>query len=124
MLLTLLRWLLAFLLVAAISTKQVRRDWKVLRKHLWLLAALGAFGFTFFNMALYSALNYTSAINVTIEQAGIPMVIFITNLLLFGTPVRPGRFLVSAFPLIGVALTAGHGSFAQLASLKSILAMP
>ena len=63
------------------------RDWNVLRKHLWLLAALGAFGFTFFNMALYSALNYTSAINVTIEQAGMPMVIFIANLLLFGMPV-------------------------------------
>jgi drug/metabolite transporter (DMT)-like permease len=118
MLLTLLRWLVAFLLVAAISTRHVRRDWKVLRKHLWLLAALGAFGFTFFNMALYSALNYTSAINVTIEQAGIPMVIFITNLLLFGTPVRTGQIFGFSLSLIGVALTAGHGSFSQLASLQ------
>lgn len=118
MLLTLLRWLLAFLLVAAISIKQVRRDWKVLRKHLWLLAALGAFGFTFFNMALYSALNYTSAINVTIEQAGMPMVIFIANLLLFGTAVRSGQIFGFSLSLVGVALTAGHGSFAQLASLE------
>lgn len=75
MLLTMLRWLIAFAVVAAFSGSQVRRDWKVLRAHLPLLAALGGFGFTFFNMALYSALNYTSAINVTIEQAGMPMVI-------------------------------------------------
>lgn len=118
MLLTLLRWLLAFLLVAAISTKQVRRDWKVLRKHIWLLAALGAFGFTFFNMALYSALNYTSAINVTIEQAAMPMVIFIANLLLFGMPVRIGQIFGFSLSLVGVALTAGHGSFAQLAGFQ------
>ncbi|MBZ9654650.1 DMT family transporter [Phyllobacterium lublinensis] len=118
MLLTLLRWLLAFLLVAAISTKQVRRDWKVLRKHIWLLAALGAFGFTFFNMALYSALNYTSAINVTIEQAAMPMVIFIANLLLFGMPVKIGQIFGFSLSLVGVALTAGHGSFAQLAGFQ------
>jgi drug/metabolite transporter (DMT)-like permease len=118
MLLTLLRWLVAFVLIAAISTRQVRRDWNVLRKHLWSLAALGAFGFTFFNMALYSALNYTSAINVTIEQAGIPMVIFVANLLLFGMSVKSGQILGFSLSIVGVALTAGHGSFAQLATLQ------
>ncbi|WP_027231275.1 DMT family transporter [Phyllobacterium sp. UNC302MFCol5.2] len=118
MLLTLLRWLLAFLIIASISVRQVQRDWTMLRKHLWLLAALGAFGFTFFNMALYSALNYTSAINVTIEQAGIPMVIFVANLLLFGTPVRAGQIIGFSLSLVGVALTAGHGSFSQLARLE------
>ncbi|MEK1890745.1 MAG: DMT family transporter [Phyllobacterium sp.] len=118
MLLTLLRWLLAFLIIAVISSKHVRRDWKIVRKHLRLLAALGAFGFTFFNMALYSALNYTSAINVTIEQAGIPMVIFVANLILFGTPVRAGQIVGFSLSLVGVALTAGHGSFAQLARLE------
>jgi len=117
MLLTLLRWLIAFLLIAAISARQTRRDWRLIRKHLWLLAALGAFGFTFFNVALYSALNYTSAINVTIEQAGIPMVIFVANLLLFGTPVRAGQIIGFSLSLVGVALTAGHGSFTQLARL-------
>lgn len=117
MLLTLLRWLLAFLFISAFSLKQVRRDWEQLRPNLPMLAALGAFGFTFFNMALYSALNYTSAINVTIEQAGIPMVIFAANLMLFGTRVQPGQIFGFSLSLVGVALTAGHGSFARLASL-------
>jgi drug/metabolite transporter (DMT)-like permease len=34
-------------------------------------------GFTAFNAFLYSALQFTSAINAVIEQAGIPMVIFV-----------------------------------------------
>ena len=118
MLLTLLRWLLAFLFVAAFSHKQMRRDWHNLRAHLPFLAALGAFGFTFFNMALYSALNYTSAINVTIEQAGIPMFIFVANLLLFGTRVRIGQVAGFSLSLVGVALTAGHGDFRTLAGLN------
>ncbi|EJM99348.1 putative permease [Phyllobacterium sp. YR531] len=118
MLLTVLRWLFAFLIVVAFSNRQLQQDWHVLRKHLVLLAALGGFGFTVFNMALYSALNYTSAINVTIEQAGIPMVIFIANLLLFGTKVRLGQIFGFSLSLIGVALTAGHGSLANLSSLK------
>ncbi len=118
MLLTVLRWLFAFLIVAIISNRQLRQDWPVLRKYMPLLAALGAFGFTFFNMALYSALNYTSAINVTIEQAGIPMVIFIANLILFGTRVRLGQVLGFSLSLIGVALTAGHGDLASLSGLK------
>lgn len=118
MLLTLLRWLLAFLFVLALSNKQLRRDWPVLRSHLPLLAALGGFGFTFFNMALYSALNYTSAINVTIEQAGVPMVIFIANLLLFGTRIRAGQVIGFSLSLVGVALTAGHGDLRSLSSLQ------
>ncbi|MHC1547742.1 DMT family transporter [Phyllobacterium sp. K27] len=118
MLLTVLRWLFAFLIVVMISNRQLRLDWPVLRKHLPLLAALGAFGFTFFNMALYSALNYTSAINVTIEQAGIPMVIFVANLLLFGTRVRSGQVLGFSLSLVGVALTAGHGDLASLSGLE------
>jgi drug/metabolite transporter (DMT)-like permease len=118
MFLTVLRWLFAFLIVATISNRQLRHDWPILRNHLPLLAALGAFGFTFFNMALYSALNYTSAINVTIEQAGIPMVIFVANLLLFGTRVRLGQVLGFSLSLVGVALTAGHGDLASLSNLK------
>ncbi len=44
---------------------------------------LGGAGFSLFNIALYSAVAYTSAINVSIEQAGIPVLIFIGNFLLF-----------------------------------------
>ncbi|MGE0280700.1 MAG: hypothetical protein AB7P20_08815 [Rhizobiaceae bacterium] len=38
-----------------------------------LLSALGTFGFTIFNVALYSALTFMTAINVSVEHAGMPM---------------------------------------------------
>ena len=69
---------------APISAAALRRRLAGDPRQLPLLVALGFFGFTVFNVALYSALKYTSAINVSIEQAGIPMLIFIVNFLLFG----------------------------------------
>ncbi|MGH6761337.1 MAG: DMT family transporter [Phyllobacterium sp.] len=118
LLLNFLRWLIAFLAIAVFSVKNVRNDWPLIRNHLPLLAALGAFGFSAFNIALYSALNYTSAINVTIEQAGMPMVIFVANFILFRMRVYPGQIIGFSLSLLGVALAAGHGSLVNLVNLE------
>ena len=55
-------------------------------------------GFAFFNILLYSALEYTTAINVAIEQAGMPMLIFLANFLLF-------RIRVNIAQIAGFVLT-------------------
>ncbi len=81
------------------------------------LIILGAAGCTLFNVALYSAVLYTSAINVSIEQAGIPMFIFVANFLLFrmrATIAQVVGFLVS---IAGVLLTASHGEASRLLAL-------
>ena len=62
----------------------------MIRKNWLLLLGYGTVGFTAFNAFLYSALQYTSAINAVIEQAGIPMVIFVLNYLLFRTAFLDG----------------------------------
>ena len=82
-----------------------------------LLTLLGAFGFGIFNIALYTAVVYTTAINVSIEQAGIPMLIFLANFLLFWLRVTWAQILGAILSLAGVALTAGHGDPARLLSL-------
>src|SRR5690554_3500563 len=69
MLLTAFRWGLAFAIMLVIGLPQLARDWHLVKRNLVLLAALGAAGFALFNAALYSALLFTTAINVSIEQA-------------------------------------------------------
>jgi drug/metabolite transporter (DMT)-like permease len=71
----------------------VRRDLHVIRANLPLLMAYGAVGFACFNNLLYSALEHTTAINVAIEQAGMPMVIFLANFLLFRIRVTPAQII-------------------------------
>ncbi|ODT02128.1 MAG: hypothetical protein ABS58_17720 [Mesorhizobium sp. SCN 65-20] len=117
MLLTAVRWGLAAVILAAIGWPRLRADWPTVRKHFWLLTGLGVLGFTVFNAALYTALNFTTAINTSIEQAGIPMIIFAANFVLFRTRVTPAQILGFMLSLIGVALTASHGSMERLLAL-------
>ncbi len=117
MVLNALRWAAASAIMAAIGLPQLRRDWPVVRRNLLLLAALGAGGFSLFNAAMYSALQFTSAINVSIEQAGMPMLIFAANFLLYRMGVAPGQLVGFTMSLVGVALTASHGDLTRLAEL-------
>ena len=73
------------------------------------MTLLGALGFSIFNIALYSALLYTTAINVSIEQAGMPLLIFLANFLFFGVRVSALQIVGFLLSIAGIALTASHG---------------
>jgi drug/metabolite transporter (DMT)-like permease len=117
MLLTSARWLFSAMILFAIGRHHLKRDWRLLRSNMTLLVLLGATGFAAFNILLYSALIYTSAINVSIEQAGIPLVIFLANFVLFGMRVTNLQIAGFALSLVGVGLAASHGELARLLSL-------
>ncbi|ATN35327.1 EamA family transporter [Rhizobium sp. ACO-34A] len=103
------RWLIAVIVICAISVPQIRKDWPLLRKNWLLLLAYGAVGYTAFNGFLYTALKYTSAVNGAIEQGGIPVLIFILNFVLFRIPVSLVQIIGFAISFAGVAVTASHG---------------
>ena len=88
-----------------------------MRKRLPILIFYGVIGYTTFNAVLYTALKYTTAINVAIEQAGIPMLIFLINFVLFRTRVSLAQVFGFSLTLVGVALTASHGDLASLLDL-------
>jgi drug/metabolite transporter (DMT)-like permease len=118
MMLTFWRWLFAVVVIFVISVPQLVRDWPVARKHLPTLAFFGVIGFATFNATLYTALKYTTAINVTIEQAAIPMLIFLINFVLFRMPVSWAQIGGFSLTLLGVALTASHGDLMSLLELQ------
>jgi drug/metabolite transporter (DMT)-like permease len=117
MMLTLMRWLFATIFLAPFAISDVRRQWSVVRAHLPMLFMLGALGFTGFNALFYWALNYTSAINVTIEQSAMPLVVFLGNFILF--KLIPSRLQLLGFTLTlcGVVITICHGNLASLLQL-------
>jgi drug/metabolite transporter (DMT)-like permease len=118
MVLTTYRWILALVIILAFMMPQVKRDWPVIRKHWLQLLLYGIFGFTAFNALLYTALGYTSAINAVIEQAGIPMLIFVFNFVLFRIQASVAQIVGFSVTLIGVLVTAAHGEFSALAELE------
>src|SRR5690606_35020799 len=84
---------------------------------LWLLMALGFLGFTVFSVAMYGALTYTTATNVSIEQGGMPVFVFAASFLLFGTRTSPAQIVGFLLSFAGVAITAIHGDIHRLLHL-------
>ncbi|WP_159586155.1 DMT family transporter [Chelativorans xinjiangense] len=115
--LTFLRWIMALAILLPLAWKPLRRDWPQIRSNLPLLAMLGTVGFTCFNAAFYSALTFTSAVNVSIEQAAIPMVIIVLNFCLFQVRATRLQLVGFALSLVGISLTASHGDLSRLAEL-------
>lgn len=107
--LTLLRWLLATVCLLAFAWRQVLLDRELILKNLPYLFALGAIGFTGFNLCMYWALSYTSVVNVVIEQAAIPLLIMIFNFLAFRLAVRSLQIVGLMMALTGVVLTVTRG---------------
>jgi drug/metabolite transporter (DMT)-like permease len=118
MLLTSLRWVLAVAMLLPFTLGRVRADWPVLRRQWPFLLAMGAVGYTLFNVLLYSSAYTTSAVNITIIQASMPMLIFALNLAVFRVAIRPLQVVGYMMTLLGVALVAGQGDLAGLARLQ------
>jgi drug/metabolite transporter (DMT)-like permease len=93
-------------------------DWQVIRKYSWFLLIAGTLGFTLFSVAMYCALLYTSATNVSIEQGGIPLVVFVTSFLLFRTRTTRGQIAGFALSFCGVIVAATHGEIQRLVHLE------
>lgn len=109
-LLTLFRWIIACAVILPFALPHLRKDYPLIKKHFWFLFVLGAVGFGLFNNLFYLALNYTTAINVAIEQASMPLIVFFLNYLLFRTKVTAFQLIGFVITLVGVGVTATRGS--------------
>lgn len=117
MLLNTARWGLALVILCIIGWPRLIADWPTVRQRTAYLLVLGAIGFTGYNAALYSALPHTSAVNASIENAGIPMAIFLANFLAFRLRPTSAQIVGFVVSLFGVALTASHGDLSRLLAL-------
>jgi len=116
--LTLFRWLLAMALIAPLALPHLKRDWPAVRGKLWLLLASGFFGMGLFNLLLYSAPHFTTAVNISIEQAAIPVLVMTGNFVAFRVRTRWLQILGVALTIWGVLLVATHGEPARILSLS------
>jgi drug/metabolite transporter (DMT)-like permease len=112
-----MRWLLAFLIVLPFAVPHMRRDWPVIRRTWALLAFYGVLGYAVFNVMLYVAAYTTSAVNASIEQALIPVLVILGNFVVFRVRARALQLIGVVLTIIGVAYTAVHGDFGRLVGL-------
>jgi drug/metabolite transporter (DMT)-like permease len=118
MMLTSARWglVLAIMLLfcrrqIALGLPQVRAQWKA-------VLLMGATGFTGFNALNYVAAHYTSAVNLSIIQGTIPLMVLFGGRLLHPAPLRIGQIAGVAVALLGVVVVASNGHLETLTRLR------
>ena len=116
MTLTFLRWFGVCVLMALFYRRPALAALPLLRgRWLWLIA-MAMVGYTAFNVLLYAAAYRTSAVNLTMLQASIPVLVLIGAAVFFRTAITPLQCLGTVLTLIGVAVVACGGDIARLAT--------
>lgn len=117
MMLVALRWLLVFLMLAAVAREDVARDWPKIGAAWPRLAAFGALGYTGFNLLFYAGAHYTSGVNLAIIQGSTPIFIMLGAAMAFAQRFMPVQWIGMAVTVAGVLLIATQGDPTHLASL-------
>lgn len=103
------RWLCATLLLLPFAWNPIKKDWLVIKQNWLTLFLLGSLGMAAFNLLMYWSLNYTTAINVSIEQASMPVLIMLANFFILSQRVRWLQIVGLLMTLCGVLLTTTAG---------------
>lgn len=118
MALTSLRWVIVCGVLCTLLRRDLAAAWPVLRARRGYIILLGALGFTAFNALMYLAAYSTTAVNIGILQGAIPIFVLIGAFLVYRTPIGAVQAIGVLVTLVGVAVTASHGSLAALIGLE------
>jgi drug/metabolite transporter (DMT)-like permease len=117
MALTSLRWIAVLLLLGGLLQRQLRAEWPVLRRHWLKIFLMGSFGLTGFNALYYVAAHHTTAVNLTLIQGSIPVLVLLGSLLIFGTRIGLLQGIGSLITLVGVGVIGARGEWEVLRAL-------
>ena len=117
MALTCLRWVIVVVILVPTMGSQVLSQWPALLPRWRLILFMGVFGFTGFNALFYAAAHHTTAVNLTIIQGAIPVLVLLGTVLLFNARIGVLQVLGMAVTMGGVALVAAKGDLEVLRAL-------
>jgi len=100
------------------ALRPLANDWAKLRPHVPRIAALGALAYTSFNVLFYVAAHYTTAVNLGITQAVMPIFIFVIAFVRFRTRVSALQIGGVVAAIAGVLLVVAHGSWQRLVAIE------
>jgi drug/metabolite transporter (DMT)-like permease len=117
MMLTCIRWVIVVSVLIPLVGRQVVAEWPKIKER-WLFTILmGAFGFTGFNALFYAAAHHTTAVNLTIFQGSIPVLVLIGTVLFFKARVIPLQVIGVIVTLLGVVLISVKADLEVLKTL-------
>ena len=118
MVLTSARWGLVLGLLLIFRGRLVLAGLPMVRRQWLAVLLMGVTGFTGFNALNYVAAHYTSAVNLSITQGTVPLLVLIGGLIAHRAPIKTRQLCGAALALIGVAMVASGGKLEALAHLR------
>jgi len=112
------RWAISAICLAPFAIPRLKGKGAVLRRHWLLIAALGFLGVGFFQIAVYTGLRYTTAINAVLMNSASPLYIIAISWLLDGETVTPRQLLGMMLSFCGIVVIITRGTLAQLLHLQ------
>ena len=87
------RWLLPTIALGFLAFPHIRRDWPVICAHWGILLWLGIVGGALFTAGQYIGLQYTTALNVSVLNSLVPVLIIATGGTIFRDRVTASQFV-------------------------------
>jgi drug/metabolite transporter (DMT)-like permease len=117
MALTCLRWVIVIAVLLPFVWRRMVAEWAILKTGWRVIILSGIFGFTVFNALFYTAAHYTTAVNLTLFQGAIPILVLIASVLFLGIRVVPVQILGMIVTICGVVLISVKGDMEILRTL-------
>lgn len=111
------RWVIAMVILLAMTGPAVRANSALIRKELPMLALLGLLGVTAFSSFVYTALHYTTVINGSLVNSMLPVVTFILALLILGDRISLRQGLGVVLAMLGAVVIITSGNLGQVLNL-------
>ena len=106
MVLTCLRWVAVVIVLIPLVGRQIASEWGKIGSRWIFTILMGTFGFTAFNALFYAAAHHTSAVNLTIFQGAIPVLVLLGTILFFRARVIPLQVIGMIVTITGVILVS------------------
>ncbi len=112
------RWAVGSLLIVGVAWPHVRREWPAVVRHWPIILLLSFLGVAVFNTLVYTALQFTTAINALLMQSTMPVLIVLLSYLFFKETISLRQGLGIALSLVGVVIIIARGQLATLLALS------
>lgn len=109
--LTTLRWVIAFAVLAFVARRPLADNIGPLRARWRYVLVMGATGYTAFASLFYLAGTQTRAINVALFQGAMPVLVILMNFAVRHVRVTLGQVIGVGVTLAGVVVAATHGDW-------------
>src|SRR5215213_5710391 len=115
---TFLRWTIPVAILGVALREQLLEHRVELIQRWSMVLLMGTLGLTVFNALMYVAAHHTTAVNITILQGSMPVLMLIGALLFYGTRIHGRQMIGMAVTLLGALLVATRADLATLTSFS------